>query len=423
MSSPASLPDLPLMLAGIPRVVTDLLCAAGLPVSPLQRVALLASGSGRFVLYDSASKASAAQARRAVRQGLLPIDCRALCDMSRWPAMASVPAGSTPSDAPRQFLENLKGELERRGGLWLRLADFPFPFQSAISLVVEHQFDDVDDFGSIVDSLPATATHFVSSRVRGPALASLVQPTPVDLGWRIERDDCETTLRRTLAHWSTRVERFRQVGLNPQGLLCIQPESPLPSRRSLSQLGLRYACHVGQGTACQFEPTGCDPHGAPWIRFGITHAPTSGATVGWVGEHHQSGYPIFLAVTSDRLPPIQELLARVSNEPRFSLMWQPSLGEFSRWWQLRSRMRIQAWRRGAGYEIHAEGDFENAVWGVEIWRGNHMAMIPLRSPTQHVSEDGLVYLRVPKKTFGGCAVPHENVLQLLASVPHQHLAA
>lgn len=411
------------MLAGLPRVVTDLLCAAGLPVSPLPRVALLASGSGRFVLYDSASTASAAHARRAMRQGLLPIDWRKLCDSSHWPAMASVPAGSTPSTAPRQFLENLKAELERQGGLWLRLADFPFPFQSAISLAVEHLPEDVSDFGLIVDSLPATATHFVSSRVRGPALASLVQPAPVDLGWRIERDDCETTLRRTLSHWSTRIERFRSAGLNPQGLLCAQPDLPLPSSRSLFPLGLQYACHNNQGTACLFEPTGRDAHGAPWIRFGITRAPSGGAVAGWVGEHHQAGYPIFLAVTADRLPPIQELLAQVSDEPRFSLMWQPSLGEFSRWWQLRSRMRIQAWRRDAGYEIHADGDFENAVWGVEIWRGNHMAMIPLRGQTQHVSEDGLVYLRVPKKTFGGCAAPHENLLELLASAPYQHLAA
>jgi hypothetical protein len=422
MAEQSHLPELPLMLASVPRQVVDLLRAAGVPVETLPRVTLLASGSGRFVLFDSLSSASVSAARGAARQGLSPINLRELSDPSDWPELAAVPAGSGPSDAPRQFLERLKIELERLGGVWIRLADYPFPYQSAMSLAIEHVSDDLSDFATIAEGLSGKATHFVSSRLRGAALLPLIQNPPVDLGWQTLREDCESSRRGTLSHWRTRLERFRAAQLDPRGLLITQSDLALPANRALLTLGFRYACHPGPGTACQLEQPGRSAATPTWMRFGTAPLPAREAFVDWIGEHYQSGYPLFLTAATDRLQLLQKLLTLVGNASRCSLMWQTSLGEFTRWWQLRRQMRIQVWRRDAGYEIHADGDFGNMLWSVEIWRGNHVAAVPLPTPELHVPDNGLVYLRALKKTLAGCTAPNDTVLELLSPEANPHLA-
>ena len=82
MPEPVKLPDLPLMLAGVPRPVKELLREAGIPAEALPDVPLLASGTGRFVLFDPKNSRSAARARRAASHGLKPIDLRALAAAS-----------------------------------------------------------------------------------------------------------------------------------------------------------------------------------------------------------------------------------------------------------------------------------------------------------------------------------------------------
>src|SRR6266436_4323044 len=74
MAEPLQLPELPLMLAGIPRPVESLLHEAGIPAEPLPQIPLLAAGTSRFVLFDGRSPRGAARARRAAAQGLRPID-------------------------------------------------------------------------------------------------------------------------------------------------------------------------------------------------------------------------------------------------------------------------------------------------------------------------------------------------------------
>src|SRR5258708_2809982 len=74
MNATVQLPELPLMLAGVPRAVEALLHEAGVPAEALPKVPLLAAGVGRFVLYDSKNTRSAARARRAASCGLKPID-------------------------------------------------------------------------------------------------------------------------------------------------------------------------------------------------------------------------------------------------------------------------------------------------------------------------------------------------------------
>ena len=396
------------MLAGTPRIVEELLHEAGVPASSLPEVALAAAGTGRFVLFDSQNSRSATRARRAQRQGLQCIDLRNLLPSGADAAQLGQDADADPhlafeSSLARPFLEQLKLTLEELGGAWVRVADYPFPFQSVISVGIRHVSDELADFASIAAALPGQATHFVSSRLRSDRLQFLSEAGEIDLAWQIESDERNASARRTLSHWTTRRMRFRDAFLHPQGILVEGEWKDPPSSRKLRELGFDYSCHESPGVACRalarprgvFEPD--------WIRFNTLALPPQLHFVDWIGRHYQSGCPLFLTASTNRLDLVRELMELSADARRCTLMWRASFGLFARWWRLRQGVKLSVWRREHGYEIHAGGEFGSFAWGIEIWRGQHHATLPLRQTEMVVADNGLVYALSPRRTPAGCS--------------------
>lgn len=442
MTEPVKFPDLPLMLAGVPRPVKELLREAGIPAEALPDVPLLAAGTGRFVLFDPHSSRSAARARRAASHGLKTIDLRTLAGSSKdiqELALEHETGWSLAGEcaAAKAFLEQLKSAVELQGGAWVRLADYPFPYQSAICVGVEHVSEELADFASVAAALPGMATHFVSTRLRADRLTHLSQSPGTDLGWQIHPADCESSPRRTLSHWTTRLARFAAANLLPMGLAFTGDRHNTPSINKLLQLGLRYSCHQSPGVACRAETQPRAHPDAAWIRFSTLALPPADRFLEWVGEHYQSGCPLFLSTTTARIELVKELLRLSGDAGRCSLMWQTSYGEFARWWAHRRRLKLQVWRTDSGHEIHAAGDFgalpasfpaslpaslpASFPWAVEIWRGNHRATLPLRQTEVTIPDEGLVYLQSPKRNPAGCITPGDNVRNLVADQKQQRL--
>lgn len=417
MADHTQLPELPLMLAGIAAPVANLLREAGLPVEPLPRVALLASGTGRFVLFDSRNNGSVRQARRAQSQGLKPIDIApwtpAINDSADSFDPASPEAGWPEPVSARSFLDQLKSELESRGGIWVRVADFPFPYQSALGVGIEQQGEELTGFAEIAAALPVAATHFVSSRLREDCFEHLATAGSVDLGWEIRPEDCEVTARKTLSHWQTRQQRFTSAKLSPAGLSFASAGAPIPTAKSLSSLGFRYSCQPHSGLACHSRPVDRRLSDEAWVQFGTLPLPAHEDLVYWVGEHYQAGCPLFITEPATRPDLLQELLCLAGDAARCSLMWRTTFGEFSHWWRMRRAFKLQVWRTSDGYSIHGEGDFRPFRWAVEIWRGQHLAVLPLRHPDLQVRDDGIVYLRAVKRHPAGCLTPHDSLLELV----------
>lgn len=419
MTEPTQLPDLPLMLAGVPRPVAELLREAGIPAETLPDIPLFAAGAGRFVLFDAHNSRSAALARRAASQGLKLIDLREFLPTAdgRAPLSFDEDAGwrlAAESASAKAFLERLKAAVEARGGVWVRLSDYPFPYQSALCLGVEHVSEELADFAEIAAILPGKATHFISSRLRPDRLAFLSQAGPADLGWQIQPADFAKSPRSTLSHWATRMERFAAANLYPAGLAQTNGPGLLPPTSRLLSLGFRYSCRNAPGIACRAESCSRATVESPWIRFSTLAMPPRERILEWVGEHYQSGCPLFLSTTSERLDLVQELLRLAGDAGRCSLLWQTSFGEFSRWWSLRRQLRLQVWRKATGYEIHATGEFGRYPWAIEVWRGNHLATLPMRHPELVVPDEGLVYLQSSKRNPAGCITPGEGVRNLVA---------
>jgi hypothetical protein len=408
------LPELPLMLAGMPRAVETLLHEAGVPAEALPKVPLLAAGVGRFVLYHSKNDRSAGRARRAASCGLTPIDlCELLPAVEDFARLTvECPSGwGTGCESPlaASFLERLKIAIESQGGVWVRLADFPFPYQSAICLGVEHHSEELAEFRDIAATLPGRATHFVSSRLRADRLAFLAEASSTEIGWQIQPADCEGSIRSTLSHWQTRMARFAAANIQPVGLAVRDESLTAPPISRLRQLGLSFSCLESADRNGRVASSPPGAHGAAWTRFIVRPLPPRDLFVEWVGEQYQAGSPLFLAATTERLDLVQELLRLSGDARRCSLMWQTSLGEFSRWWTDRRRVRLQVWRTDAGLAIHADGDFGAYPRAVEIWRGSHLATLPLRQPELNIADEGLVYLKSTGRNPAGCTIPGASV--------------
>jgi len=434
MAEPSQLPDLPLMLADVPRTVAALLQEAGIPAEALPDIPLLAAGVGQFVLFDPHHPRSAALARRALAQGLKLIDLREILEAAddRDPLSFEDPAKSASA---RAFLERLKAAVEMRGGVWVRVADYPFPYQSALCLGVEHVSEELAGFAEIAAALPGKATHFVSSRLRPERLEFLSQAGAIDLGWQIQPADFAASPRSTLAQWATRMEHFHAANLHPAGLAFANGSGTLPACSRLLPLGLRYACCNSPGIAtdagvssenspgitCRADTCSRAAAERPWIRFSTLSLPPRDAILELVAEHYQSGSPLLLSATSERLDLFQELLRLAGDAGRCSLMWQTSFGDFSRWWGLRRQLRLQVWRKAEGYEIHATGECGPYPWAIEVWRGSHLAILPMRNPELVVPDDGLVYRQSSRRNPAGGMAPGEGVRNLSLSQKREGL--
>ena len=135
MSRPQYVPELPLLLAGVPPLIEESLQLAGIPVKQFRVAAFIAkntqSATGRYVIYDSKNAAAQAEAKTAKFYGLTTIDIAdLLINVDNTDQKDNSPI--RPNSAGSKFLIRLKKRIEKLGGLWIRVADFPFPFQSVL---------------------------------------------------------------------------------------------------------------------------------------------------------------------------------------------------------------------------------------------------------------------------------------------------
>ncbi len=140
---------LPLKLSVVPATVSRWLRVAGIPVAPFDSIANAATQNllGETVLYDSRSAASRSSVEVVRNTKAILIDIAPLLAVNQTEAVYQADDYSTeiwqqevvttePSSFKqgRLFLEQLKQEIEKLGGCWIRLADYPFPFLSVLCI-------------------------------------------------------------------------------------------------------------------------------------------------------------------------------------------------------------------------------------------------------------------------------------------------
>ena len=99
----------------------------------------------------------------------------------------------------------------------------------------------------------------------------------------------------------TRQQRFAAANLQPAGLALSDEMRSIPGKGGLLRLGLRYSCLKSPGSACRAETWSRRADEAPWISFSTLSLPPRDRFQERVGEHYQSGCPLFLRATTERI--------------------------------------------------------------------------------------------------------------------------
>lgn len=428
----STLPPLPLLLWETPPGLELILAQEGVPYARVRAPHPLAFQGGRFVLYDG-RRVSEAMVRVMLKPDHVALDINLLRpDEGRDPFEALVDrrsalmtwtvggrplverAARVPKAAiRRQLVQTLRTAVEQAGGIWARLAPFPFPYRSAFNLRVDLDEPVAGDYALFARTrrpLADCCTHFVSTHAYGLDAAVLDDLGRYDTQshghYHVVYRDAEAN-RRNLR----RAHRLLEgAGIEPVGFAAPHGRWNAGLDEALEELGYLYSS--------DFQIGHDDLPFFPWREDGfsrVLQVPIHPVCEGLFFDAGQrdgrviaayftrvvrakvdAGEPAFVYGHPERrLAHLPEVLAALEAEiARESFVWRVTLTEFAQWWH---------WRAGRRWSIvpRAENRFEVQFddWhpafpvGLEIVRGQHVATVPLHAPRTLLRLEDLAYER------------------------------
>ena len=429
---PSSLPPLPLLLWETPPGLELILRQEGVAFARVRDPHPLVFQRGRFVLYDgrrvSLSKVRAMLSPDHValdidglRQGerIDPfeaiVDTRAV--LTTWSvdgyALTERVARHDKARIRRGLLHRLRQAVAQAGGVWARLAAYPFPYRSALNFRVDLDETNLEDYARFARArrpLADCCTHFVSTHAYGEhpeVLRDLLRFDTQSHGhYHVIYRDPELNRRN--------LERAHRVleesGFDPVGFAAPHGRWNAGLDVAIERLGYLFSSDFQLGYD--------DLPFFPWRdgRFSnVLQVPIhpiceglfleAGASQGATIARHlvqvtrakiEAGEPAFVyGHPEGRLARFPEILAALASEVADRpLLWRVSLSEFARWWRWRNEREWSLVPRGEGrYEVQFD-DWDSAYpLGLEIHRGAHVSTIPVRSSRMALRLDDLAYER------------------------------
>jgi hypothetical protein len=390
----------------------------------------LAFRGGRFVLFDG-RRVAPATVRACLSCDHVAIDVDAIrreepvdpfaaltdtrAALGRWEvggyALTERVARFPKASIRRRVVDCLRTAVTEAGGLWARLAPFPFPYRSAFNFRADLDEPGPDDYARFARArrrLADCCTHFVSTAAYGDDPAVLQDLLRFDTQSHghyhvIYRDPEANRRNLTRAH-----EVLIESGFEPAGFAAPHGRWNLGLDQVLEDLGYLYSSDFQLGyDDLPFFPW-CGDRFSEVLQVPIHpvceglffEAGASGGRAvaahlaGVVRAKVAAGEPAFVYGHPERrlgrTPEVFGALdAAVEAEP---LLWRVTLTEFALWWRWRDRRRWSIVPRADGnFEVQFEdwsGDFPIAL---EVVRGRHVASVPLRGPRTALRLEDLAY--------------------------------
>lgn len=453
--STAALPVLPLLLWDTPPGLELALSQEGVPFRVVSDPHPLAFQGGRFVLFDG-RRVPLATVRSRLSSDHVAIDVDALrigqpvdpfqvlvdtrASLARWEfaghALTERVSRFRKVEVRRRVVDALRQAVTASGGLWARLAPYPFPFRSAFNFRADLDETYVDDYARFARArrkLGDCCTHFVSTAAYGEepsVLQDLLRFDTQSHGHHhvIYRDADANRRNLTRAH-----ELLCESGFEPAGFAAPHGRWNLGLDQVLEELGYLYSSDFQLGYD--------DLPFFPWCgdRFSrVLQVPIhpvceglfldSGATRGRdvadylvrvVRTRIDAGEPAFVYGHPERrLARYPEVLAALdaatAGEP---LLWRVTLTEFAMWWHWRgARLWTVVPRQDGRYEVQFEDWCGRFPVALEVVRGRHVASLPVSGPLTPLRLDALAYELRPGPTAWPAPAPVARPLSLKTAV-------
>jgi hypothetical protein len=424
------LPLLPLVLDNVPPGLRLALDQEGLPTVSRDT----SPRGGRFVVFDS---------RRGLRAPILPeqtpVDIHPLrSGFPGDPFAALIDEGSARFQwkiggvrvseeiaridkraLRRRLMAGLRSRLEAAGGVWIKLAAWPFPYRSAFNFRLDHDEFDADDFDAVLQAIlghESAVSHYVCGSTHEQEQAALLRLRGSDVGshgyWHHTYYDPQDNLKNIRRG----IEVLQKAGLDPSGYVAPHGRFNRGLLRALETLGVTHSSEFAlayddvpffppQSSVLQIpvhpvclglflEAARLDQR-----RSGTEKGAADAAAVhlsGVIEAKYHAGEPVFLYGHPDsrlgRYPHV--LRSTLDTAASYSGLWRTDRTTIARWWGQRTRLQFSVTRDAEGFHVVREGeepiDFAPAI---EFWRGEHLAVLPLASPELRFSPEALAYER------------------------------
>jgi hypothetical protein len=446
---------LPLLLWETPPGLELILAQEGIAFARVRERHPLAFHGGRFVLYDG-QRVAESIVRRTLSPDHVALDIdllrqedgtdpfAALVDnrahqgsweVGRWTLTERV--GRVAKGALRRtLLDRLRQAVTKSGGLWARLAPYPFPYRAAFNFradLDEPIADDYDRFARARRPLADCSTHFVSTFAYGDQPAVLDDLLRFDTQshghYHVVYRDIEANRRNIdRAH-----QILKEAGFDLAGFAAPHGRWNAGLDDVLEEFGYLYSS--------DFQLGHDDFPFFPWRgnRFSkVLQVPIhpiceglfldagvgdgrviADHLVGVVRARIDAGEPAFVYGHPERrLARFPEILAALGQAVSGdTLLWRVTLTQFARWWRWRSERR---WSLVPKLDGRLEVQFED--WdasyplALEIRRGSHVSTVPIRSARTSLRLDVLAYERREVRNDFPVPVPVPKSPSLRAAV-------
>jgi len=428
---------LPLVLDGVPPGLRQALAQEGVPLR--SRIAGLPEG--RFVLYDSQITASPWIGPGQVG---IDVDCVRRRAWDPW-AMLSDPRSEEHrwSLGERTLVEEiarvdkravreealaaLRDEIEGQGGLWLRVAAFPFPYRSAFSFRVDYDQYEPSGFAAMLAAVEGHAdctSHFVNAAAYGSHRDAVFRLRGLDVGSHGYWHHVYRTEEENLRNLRRGIELLRAARVAPAGFVAPHGRFNPALLAAMHELGITHSSEFGLAyDELPFFPDGSSVLQIPVHpvclelfldaarRDGGSPSEATAAALEYFVETARDKYraaqPMFFYghPAAGTAAPAAESSARVlrvltNTIADFGAVWRTTFSEFGAWWRVRAGVRLTAVREGEEFVVSAEGIPNEYQIAVEYCRGRLVAPMPVGGSTLRFSPAALAYeTRTAQPTF------------------------
>jgi hypothetical protein len=313
----------------------------------------------------------------------------------------------------RRLIDRLRQAVTAAGGVWMRLAPFPYPYSSAFSFradLDEPLADDYFRFAAARAPLADCCTHFVSTAAYAQhpsVLRDLKDHDAQSHGHfhHVYRDPAANRLNLERAH-----RILGSFGLQPTGFAAPHGRWSIGLDDALEDFGYLYAS--------EFQLGYDDFPFYPWkggrfsrilqipvhpvceglfLEAGIPDGQAIGEYLAGVVADRLAAGELAIAYGHPerrlgRMPEVLSAIARTVESN--SLVWRVTFAELARWWRWRAERKwLVVPREDHRLEIQfAEWDARYDV-ALEIHRGDFFCSIPATGPRMSLGLSGLAYRR------------------------------
>ncbi len=450
------LPLLPLILHHVPWSFRQALGQEGIPY----RMYRPGPAQGRFLIFDSRSQPSAIVAAGQVVLDLAEFrweftedPFEALEDVGSQRLGWQIGPWRLEGQAARvdkrsvrqQLMDRLRQWVEQHGGLWLRVAPFPFPYRSAFCFRIDHDDYQPEDFLRTLDAIGGweqATSHCVTAGPFRLAPEALRRLRGLDVGLHGYRYQTYATEEENLENIRRAKELVLEAGLEPIGFAAPGGRWNRALLAALEKLGFSYSSEVGLAyDELPFHPFGAEILQIPIhpISFRLfldaaeqacRDRPTQkeviiqsaqDAAIQYFCQMLQTctlaGEPLLLhsPVTGclGRYPRLVRAVLTAASQ--YGSLWRTNLTEIYRWWQVRSKVHLTVYETSEGYEVHTHRKPAGFRVGLELWRGAHVAVIPLDRPRRKLLLSSLAFEKrsAPSRVYPVRIDPPEGFRQRL----------